>query len=61
MPMPKSEELFGRVVVARVKDEVFAVQAGICYSSFIRTSVVQELGLSFLSRDASIVIGVGTK
>ena len=61
MPIPNPREPFGRFVIARVKDEVFAVQAGISCTSFILTSVAQELGLSFQSRDASIVIEVGAK
>lgn len=61
MPIPNSPEPLGRFVVARIKEEVFAVQAGIECSSCILSSVAQELGLSYTSRDASVTIEVGKK
>ena len=61
MPIPNSSGVFGRFIVARVKDEVFAVHAGISCTSSISTAVAQELGLSFRSRDASIIIETENK
>ena len=61
MPIPNPRALYGRFIVARVKDEVFAVQAGENCSSSISTRLAQELGLSYQFRDASIVIEVVAK
>lgn len=61
MPIPTPTENFGRFIVARINTEVFAVQAGENCTSYIRTSVARELGLSFRSRDASIIIEVESK
>lgn len=61
MPIPNPRKLLGRFIIARVKDEVFAVQAGVDCTSYIRTNVAQELGLSFRSRDASVIIEAGNK
>lgn len=61
MPIPSQTENLGRFIVARIKNEVFAVQAGIDCTSYISQAVAQELGLSFRSRDASVIIEVGNK
>ena len=58
MPIPNSRERLDRFEVARVKDVVFAVQAGVSGTSVIQTSVAQELGLGHYARDASIVIEI---
>lgn len=59
MPIPNPRPLFGRFIVAHIKGEVFAVQAGLSGTSYILTSVAEELGLAHGARDASIVIQVG--
>ena len=56
MPIPNAPRTLGKFIVAQIKNEVFAVQAGISCTSFISTSVARELELSFQSRDASIII-----
>ena len=61
MPIPVPTENFGRFIVARIKDGVFAVQAGIDCTSYINKSVARELGLSYASRDASVVIEAENK
>lgn len=61
MPIPNEEQPSRRFLVARVKEEVFAIYAGETCTSMIRRDVAQELGLSFGSRDASIAIEAENK
>ena len=61
MPIPSPKEPYGRFVVVRIKNEVFAVQAGLECDSCIKSSVAEELGLAYFMRDGSITIEVGSK
>ena len=58
MPIPNLRERLGRFVVARVKDEAFAFQAGFSGTSVTLASVARELRLGHYVRDASIIIEV---
>lgn len=49
------------LVVALIKDEIFAFYAGTDCTLYIKQAVARELGLSFRSHDASIVIEAENK
>ena len=61
MPIPNRMGHTGRFIIARIKDEVFAVRARIDCTSQINQAVARELGLSFRSRYASVVIEAENK
>lgn len=61
MPIPRSQILSRRLIVARVKDEIFAFYAGENGTSQIKSAVAWELTLAYNVWNASITIEVGTK